>query len=60
MAGFNPLPSQGFLMISGLVIHFSTYPSAVGELAQSPITLPAQDTGHLAQGRTMQSSTYGP
>lgn len=54
------MPSQGFLMISGLVIHFSTYPSAVGELAQSPIALPAQDTGHLAQGQTMQSSTYGP
>lgn len=38
----------------------STYPCAVGEPAQSPIPLPAQDTGHLAQGWTMQSSTYGP
>lgn len=47
-------------MTSGLVTHFSTYPRAVGKPAQSPISLPAQDTGHFAQGWTMQSSTYGP
>lgn len=58
--GSTPCPARGFLMISGLVTHFSTYPSAVGKPAQSPIPLPAQDTGHLAQGWTMQSSIYGP
>lgn len=45
--GSTLCPARGFLMISGLVTHFSTYPSAVGEPTQSPIPLPAQDTGHL-------------
>lgn len=36
--GSTPCPARGFLIISGLVAHSSTCPSAVGEPAQSPVS----------------------